>query len=133
VQLIVLKYSLLGLLLVFSNSSGDKVSHVNRCRAGIKTESLESEQASLRRQVPDLVGLRLSDAIQRLKNEKLNVGLIVADDSVKTAYLSELIVFLQNPKPFTEGGAPWTVKKGQQVDIWVTDRQQKVDSARKSK
>ena len=80
--------------------------------------------------VPDLVGLTLSEAISKLRERKLNVGIMVADKGVKTVYLHELKVYLQNPKPIDDNGEVWYLKKGQQVDLWLTDDQVKVDSAK---
>ena len=99
---------------------------------GIYTKSATHQYNArkAKKAVPNLVGLTLSEAISKLNERKLNVGIMVADEEVKTVYLHDLKVYLQNPKPIYENGEIWYIKKGQQVDVWLTDNQVKVDSAK---
>ena len=127
------KYFISSLLLAFICHYQSDIKNIPQDSIVSQSGKNEMLLTGSRRNVPNLIGLKLSDAIQKLKNAKLNVGIIVADDSVKTTFLSELRVFLQNPKHVSETGAMVMLKRGDQVDIWVTEDQQKIDSAIRSK
>lgn len=76
--------------------------------------------------VPCLVGLPLSEAMQILRSKKLEVGLIFADDQIKNFTISDLIVYIQNPKEKYIDGKQNYIHKGEQVDLWITDDRSKI-------
>ncbi|MCS3797977.1 hypothetical protein [Niastella sp. OAS944] len=76
--------------------------------------------------VPRLVGLPLFEAMQMLRSKKLEVGLIFADDQIKNFTISDLIVYIQNPKEKYDDGRQNYIHKGEQIDLWITDDRSKI-------
>src|SRR5688572_19254669 len=77
-------------------------------------------------QVPRLVGLSLSEAMRILGNKKLKVGLIFADEQIKNFTISDLTVYVQNPKEKYIDGRKNYIHKGDEIDLWVTDNKSKI-------
>lgn len=77
-------------------------------------------------QVPRLVGLSLSEAMRILGNKKLKVGLIFADEQIKNFTISDLTVYVQNPKEKYIDGRQNYIHKGDEIDLWITDDRSKI-------
>jgi hypothetical protein len=77
-------------------------------------------------QVPRLVGLSLSDAMRLLGSKKLKVGLILADEQIKNFTISDLTVYIQNPKEKRIDGGQNYIHKGDEIDLWITDNKSKI-------
>jgi hypothetical protein len=81
--------------------------------------------------VPNLIGMRLSEAQDYVKSLNINIGAIVADNNVQNQ--ADAFVYKQNPEPQTVQPSGEKVENkirpGQVIDVWIGVQQPVQDTA----